>query len=129
MRQAKKTAEKRFTYGDYCTWPEDERWELIEGVAYDMTPAPNRLHADISKTLFREFDSFLKGKSCQVYYAPFDVRLPRNKEQDDKIETVVQPDILVVCDEKKLDDTIDWIDNKIKTEISKQQTEKAHQST
>ena len=53
MPQAKKSAEKRFTYGDYCTWPEDERWELIEGIAFNMTPAPLRVHADISGELVK----------------------------------------------------------------------------
>ena len=104
MPQAKKAVEKRFTYGDFCTWPEDERWELIEGVAYDMTPAPSRHHSTISVNLVTDLNNFFRGKPCEVHDAPFDVRLPRNREPDDKVETVVQPDILVVCDEKKLDD-------------------------
>ncbi|MBF0500350.1 MAG: Uma2 family endonuclease [Candidatus Riflebacteria bacterium] len=104
MQQTKKSSEKRFTYGDYCTWPEDERWELIDGVPFDMTPAPSRQHSKISGSLFYQFYNFFSGKPCEVHNAPFDVRLPRNKEPDDKIDTVVQPDILVVCDEKKLDD-------------------------
>lgn len=93
-----------FTYADYCSWPEEERWELIDGVAYDMTPAPSRLHASISGDLFFALKRFFDGKPCEVYAAPFDVRLPVNGEPDDQVETVVQPDILVVCDGKKLDD-------------------------
>ncbi|MFZ2958663.1 MAG: Uma2 family endonuclease [Candidatus Ozemobacteraceae bacterium] len=104
MQQAMKSVEQLFTYGDYCTWPEDERWELIDGVPFDMTPAPSRQHATISGNLFSHLHNFFSGKPCQVYNAPFDVRLPRNKEPDDDVDTVVQPDILVVCDEKKLDD-------------------------
>ena len=104
MRQAKKSTEKRFTYGDYCTWPEDERWELIEGVPFDMTPAPSRQHSTISGSFFNQLYNFFSRKPCEVHDAPFDVRLPRNREPDDEVETVVQPDILVVCDEKKLDD-------------------------
>lgn len=91
------------TYGDYCSWKEDERWEIIEGIPYSMT-GPSRQHADISKKLLVEFELFLRGKPCEVYSAPFDVRLPRGKEADHEIDTVVQPDILVVCDERKLDD-------------------------
>jgi len=93
-----------FTYEDLSTWPEDERWELIDGVAYDMSPAPLRVHADISRELFSIFVTYLRGKPCKVYHAPFDVRLPLGEESDNQIRNVVQPDILVVCDEKKLDD-------------------------
>lgn len=96
--------EERFTYKDYLTWPGEERWELIDGVAYDMSPAPSRRHQEILGNLFVEFHNYLKDKSCKVYLAPFDVRLPENDEQDDEIETVVQPDIVVVCEGNKLDD-------------------------
>jgi len=95
---------RSFTYADYCSWPEEERWELIDGIAYDMTPAPSRLHADLSIALLKQFLAFFDGKPCKVYNAPFDVRLPVNDEPDDRVRTVVQPDILVVCDGKKLDD-------------------------
>ena len=40
----KRKSDERFTYADYMTWPEDERWELIEGEAWDMSPAPNTEH-------------------------------------------------------------------------------------
>ena len=39
-----------------------------------------------------------------MYNAPFDVRLPESNESDNEITTIVQPDILVVCDKSKLDD-------------------------
>ena len=94
----------RFTYGDYRSWSEEDRWELIDGVAYDMTPAPARIHADLSMALLKQLLAYFEGKPCKVYYAPFDVRLPEGNEPDDEIETVVQPDLLVVCDDKKLDD-------------------------
>ncbi|HOT29724.1 MAG TPA: Uma2 family endonuclease [Candidatus Ozemobacteraceae bacterium] len=94
----------RFTYGDYRSWSEEDRWELIDGVAYDMTPAPARIHADLSMALLKQLLAYFEEKSCKVYHAPFDVRLPEGNEPDDEIETVVQPDLLVVCDEKKLDD-------------------------
>jgi len=91
------------TYADYCDWSEDERWEIIEGVPYNM-PSPSRQHADISRELHFQLTSFFRGKPCVVYSAPFDVRLPRGDEPDSDVDTVVQPDLLVVCDEKKLDD-------------------------
>ncbi|MCX7013538.1 MAG: Uma2 family endonuclease [Candidatus Sumerlaeota bacterium] len=93
-----------FTYGDYVKWPEGERWELIDGVAYDMTPAPLRRHQDLSRELFVQVCNFLKDKPCKAYDAPFDVRLPEGDEADDLVPTVVQPDIAVICDLKKLDD-------------------------
>lgn len=93
-----------FTYGDYVNWPGDERWELIEGYAYNMSPAPSRRHQKISRDLEFQIVNFLAGKPCEVYDAPFDVRLPEADEQDEDIETVVQPDIVVVCDKNKLDE-------------------------
>jgi len=96
---------EHFTYSDYLTWPDDERWELINGEAYMMSPAPTRKHQEITIELASQFHIYLKGKSCKVYTAPFDVRLPETPEApDDEIETVVQPDIVVVCDHAKLDD-------------------------
>lgn len=93
---------KIYTYKDYLTWPEGERWELIDGTAYAMSPAPNRLHQEILRELMFHFTGYLRGKACKVYPAPFDVRLPRNGKIDDAIPTVVQPDITIVCDHKKL---------------------------
>ena len=90
---------KRYTYEDYCSWDDDKRWELIDGIPYAMS-APSRRHQEISRELLVQFHSFLKGKSCKVYAAPFDVRLDADTYDD----TVLQPDLLVVCDESKLDD-------------------------
>ena len=92
-----------FTYGDYEKWPDDCRCELIDGELYDMTPAPSREHQRILGELHVQIHGALKGKSCQVFMAPFDVRLPDGDEPDHLVRTVVQPDISVICDEKKLD--------------------------
>ncbi len=100
---AQKT-DKRFTYGDYLTWQDDERWELIHGEAFNMTPAPSRQHQEIVTELIRQFANYLADKPCKVYIAPFDVRLADADEPEDEIRTVVQPDLLVVCDPAKLDD-------------------------
>lgn len=85
------------TYRDYKEWPDDERWELIEGVAYAMSPAPSRRHQDICGNLYRQFSTYLDTKPCKVYFAPFDLCLPEYDEGDDEIDTVVQPDLLVIC--------------------------------
>ena len=90
---------RRYTYADYCEWDDDERWELIDGVPYAMA-APTRLHQGISRNIVFQIHQFLRGKACEVYYAPFDVRL--NADTFDN--TVVQPDIVVFCDESKMDE-------------------------
>ena len=106
---------EKFTYSDYLKWSDDERWELIYGEAWDMSPAPNRKHQKIAIKLSYQIENYLKDKDCDVYIAPFDVRLPENKDDsDNKTDTVVQPDILIVCDKNKLDDAgckgaPDWI--------------------
>jgi Uma2 family endonuclease len=92
-----------YTYQDYCRWPEDERWELIHGQAYLMSPAPSLSHQTISGDLVRQIANYLLDKPCRVFHAPFDVRLPQGGETDEQITTVVQPDIVMVCDERKLD--------------------------
>lgn len=97
-------AKETYTYGDYEKWPDDQRWELIDGVPYDMTPAPSRKHQEILGELHRQFANYLLNKPCQVYLAPFDVRLPKGAEAEEKVDTVVQPDLTVVCDPAKLDE-------------------------
>ncbi len=94
--------QQKFTYADYAQWPDDERWELIDGIPYTMT-SPLRLHQDIVFELGRQVGNYLQGKPCKGYVAPFDVRLPRKDEDDSQIETVVQPDLSVICDQSKLD--------------------------
>ncbi|MDR0388879.1 MAG: Uma2 family endonuclease [Spirochaetaceae bacterium] len=90
-----------YTYADYLVWETDQRYELISGEAY-MMAAPSVAHQVISGELFGQFWNFLKGKPCQVFTAPFDVRLfPVEDESDD---TVVQPDLLVICDKSKIAD-------------------------
>jgi Uma2 family endonuclease len=103
MTLALKQKEK-YTYGDYLKWPDDERWELIEGIAYDMSPAPTRIHQKLSLRIERVISDFLEGGRCELYHAPFDVRFPDGNEKDEEIGTVVQPDIVVVCGQSKLDD-------------------------
>ena len=102
--------EQTFTYGDYRQWPDDERWELIDGVAYSMS-SPTRFHQGIEALLTRRIGNFLEGKDtdCKVYPAPLDVFFPRLREQrEDDVDTVVQPDVLVVCDPDKLKDNGIW---------------------
>ena len=100
-----------FTYADYITWPSAERWEVIEGIAYvkeggtqAMSPAPSRRHQAVLVELTRIIANYLKGKPCHVYCAPFDVRFPKAVTTHKEAYSVVQPDLVVVCDIEKLDD-------------------------
>lgn len=96
---------KTYSYADYLQWTFEDRLELIKGKIFKMTPAPNLYHQDISAIISGELYSYLKGKSCKVYAAPFDVRFPQKTDgqSDKKIFTVLQPDICVICDLSKLD--------------------------
>src|ERR1700730_5378833 len=103
------------TYADYLTWSADHGDELINGIAYlREPPPPSRPHQEIVVELCRQAANALQGKPCRAYVAPFDVRLPKAGEADDQIDTVVQPDVLIVCDCTKLDErgmrgAPDWV--------------------
>jgi Uma2 family endonuclease len=91
---------ERYTYADYSTWDSSERWELIDGIAYAMAPAPGSGHQGISVKLAWQLQSSLNGKPCRLFTAPFDVRLNATDEDD----TVIQPDLSVICDRSKIDE-------------------------
>lgn len=93
---------KIYSYADYLTWKLKERVELLHGKIYAMSPAPASVHQRISSRLGFEVQLYLQNSGCEVFYAPFDVRLESVKP-DDKNLTVVQPDICVICDPKKID--------------------------
>jgi Uma2 family endonuclease len=90
-----------YTYADYLAWETNERYELLDGTAY-MMASPTVRHQAISGELFGQFWNFLKGKPCRVFTAPLDVRLFPKEDSSDN--TVLQPDLLVVCDTSKLAD-------------------------
>lgn len=99
-----KIEDAKFSYKNYLSWPENERWELIDGVAYDMTPAPSVYHQRILRELFLVLGNYLSDKDCEVFSAPFDVRFAKKDARDEDVDNVVQPDIVVICDKSKLDD-------------------------
>ena len=105
--------DQKYTYGHYQDWPDDERWELINGIPYAMT-APSRSHQRVVFELSGQIRNALIDSDGEGYVAPFDVRLPENEEADELVETVVQPDLVVVCDQDKLDEkgcrgAPDWV--------------------
>jgi len=97
MGTAHKKIEK-FSYRDYLNWNDNKRWELIDGVAYDMTPAPSFRHQRVVGNLFRIIADGLDGKPCVAGIAPTDVIL---SDSD-----VVQPDIFIVCDSRKITEEV-----------------------
>jgi Uma2 family endonuclease len=92
------------TYSDYLMWSRDYGDELINGTAYVREPpSPSRSHQEMVGELYRQVANALEDKPRRVYVAPFDVRLPKATEEDDLVDTVVQPDVFIVSDLKKLD--------------------------
>ena len=86
-----------YTWSDYRTWDDDQRWQIIGGDAYAMTPAPATRHQRLVARLFRQMDRFFRGKACEVLLSPVDVKLSD--------EDIVQPDLVVVCDRGKIKPT------------------------
>lgn len=95
---------QKYSYADYLTWDDGERLELINGEIFHMSPAPSRRHQQVLRELSTAFSVFLRCKDCEVFFAPFDVRLLAENKKNDEIEHVVQPDLSIVCDQEKLDD-------------------------
>jgi Uma2 family endonuclease len=95
---------KRYTYEDYLNWPDDERWELIEGVPH-MQAAPSWQHQAITFELGRQFGNYFIGKSCRVFTATFDLVISDDTIEEGKSKNVVQPDLLVVCSKSGLKGT------------------------
>ncbi|WP_373492645.1 Uma2 family endonuclease [Aquiflexum sp.] len=95
----------KYSYADYLTWQMDEMVEIIKGKVFkSAAAAPRRIHQKVSLKISNKLFNFLEKRPCEVYAAPFDVRLPVKSKKNEDIFTVVQPDICVVCDKSKLDD-------------------------
>jgi len=114
LTQRKSQSTAHYTYAEYLSWPGNERYQLIDGEAFLMAPAPAVRHQTVVMEVSSQAHVALKGTPCQVFTAPLDVRLPKVDEMDEQIDTVVQPDILVVCDPKKVDErgvrgAPDWV--------------------
>lgn len=90
---------QKYTYKDWLEW--EGRWELIDGKAYNMTPAPTSDHQFVVGELYFSLRSFFGNKECNVFVSPFDVFLSENEDYDHP-DHVVQPDISVICDKKQI---------------------------
>lgn len=95
--------QKPYTFADISTWKEGENIEIINGEAF-MMATPSSQHQEISMEIARQLANFLEGKPCRVYPAPFGVRLfEQDNDRPEDVDTVVIPDISVVCDRSKID--------------------------
>jgi Uma2 family endonuclease len=97
----------RYSYADYLTWKFEQAVELIKGHIVPMA-APSRRHQGISWQLSGMMFNIFSGQKCKAYAAPFDVRLldkSKSKKANIDVYTVIQPDICIICDESKLDDS------------------------
>jgi Uma2 family endonuclease len=101
-------ADRRYTYRDYRGRPDDERWELIDGVAYGTSPAPRREHQGLVGAVYRALADHLaaaasgRGPGCKAYVSPIDVFFSAADEELDETSVVLQPDVVAVCDPAKL---------------------------
>lgn len=95
---------RTYTYADYLTWKFEEYVEIIRGRIFKMA-APSRKHQKVSGNLYFMLRLFFERHQCELYAAPFDVRLTKkDPKNNQEITTVVQPDLCVICDLSKLDD-------------------------
>lgn len=93
----------KYTYADCLAWNENEHIEILDGEAI-MMAAPSSIHQEISMEISRQLANYLEGKQCRVYSAPFDVRLfEKDGDAPEDVDTVVEPDISVICDRSKID--------------------------
>lgn len=96
----KKEELKKISYADLLEIDDDKRYELIDGELYLMS-SPRTIHQELIGEIYFQLKQYLKGKKCKAYVSPLDVKLSGEKE-DTKEFNVVQPDVMVVCDENKI---------------------------
>lgn len=95
--------EQRYSYADLLEWDDNVRYELYSGVPVVLA-SPSDTHQDIAGEIYFQLKSYLRGKQCKVYYAPFDVRLfEQEGDHPRDVDFVLQPDLLVICDKNKVD--------------------------
>ena len=102
MGSAAKDA-RMYTYSEYLKFDDGFRCEIIDGMIYNMSPAPRTIHQEVLVNIIYQIGNYFHDKTCKMFFAPFDVRLPKKGEKSSTTTNVVQPDLLVVCDPKKID--------------------------
>jgi Uma2 family endonuclease len=104
LSKSKHSEDKKYTYADYITWTEEERWEIIDGKPY-MQVTSTWQHQAISREILAQFNNYLKATNCHIFASPFDLRIPQSNEKDEETTFVCQPDLLVICDKEELKGT------------------------
>ena len=99
---SRKSKVGEFTYADYLRWPENERWELLDGFATAMAP-PLVSHQIVVLEIGAQLTNQLRGQRCRALVAPVGVCLPKHNEADEQVRTVFEPDVIVVCDPSKIE--------------------------
>ena len=95
--------EQHYTYADLLEWDDDVRYELYSGIPMALA-SPSDVHQRISGEIYLQLGNYLRGKNCRAYYAPLDVRLfEADGDRPEDVDIVVQPDLMVVCDQNKVD--------------------------
>ena len=103
MADSVRKTDRHYTNRDRASWPDDERWELVDGVAWNMSPAPSTAHQRVLGHLYRLFAEAAEGSGCEVLFAPVDVfPFAATEDEIDDADTVVQPDLIVACDPARL---------------------------
>jgi Uma2 family endonuclease len=103
-----------YTYAEYLHFNIEERLEIIRGKIFKMSPAPSSIHQKVSQNINGQIWNHLRGKPCQVFCAPFDVILPVENRRRNDSNTVVQPDICIICKPELIEENgcfgaPDWI--------------------
>ena len=95
--------EDRYSFADLLAWDDNVRYELYSGIPVALA-SPSNIHQDISGEIYFQLKNYLRGKQCKVYYAPFDVRLfEKEGDRPEDVDCILQPDLMVVCDQSKID--------------------------
>jgi Uma2 family endonuclease len=96
---------KKYNYADYVALNEEVTYEVISGEIISMSPSPTPKHQDVVDELTAEFKMFLRGKECMAFSAPMDVCLfATNETKMEDILDWVQPDLMVICDNRKINE-------------------------
>jgi len=106
--------DRRFTYRNYRTWPDDERWEIIHGLAVDVTEPPGLAHAEVLGSLLTCIQKSLPDHDDRLHLGPFDILLDSGSKPDEDVENLVQPDLVLVTNSERLTNLFyrgipDWI--------------------
>ena len=94
----------KVSYDDFKRTTEDSenRYEYIDGYLY-LLASPTVKHQRAVRNLLVKFDNWFNEKNCEPFTSPFDVTLYKDEEVEENIN-VVQPDILVICDQENIDE-------------------------